>query len=94
MPALATLVHTGALAASVLAGVDACSVSVPGLGVSTVYQTINTNAQGYSLGTVTGYTLNGIADKGQPFSFTLNPVTLTASETFNLVGRNGLVQTA
>lgn len=108
---LAGLVSTGALAASVMDGVYSCSVSVPGLDVSTVYQTINTNALGqtvtapanvtantavigYGLGTVTGYTLSGTTDKGQPFSFTLNPVTLTASGTFNLVGTNGLLPTA
>lgn len=109
--ASAAVFSANALAGSVLDGVYSCSVSVPGLGISTVYQTINTNGlgqtvtapanvtantavMGYGLGTVTGYTLSGTTDKGQPFSFTLNPVTLTASGTFNLVGSNGLLPTA
>ena len=91
-------------------GVYSCAVSIPGIGVSTIYQTINTNAQGqtvtapanvtagtavvgYGLGLVTGYTLTGTTDKGQSFVFSLNPVTLTATGIFNLVGANGLLPT-
>ena len=108
--ACATAASLSAHAGGPLDGVYSCAVSIPGIGVSTIYQTINTNAQGqtvtapanvtagtavvgYGLGLVTGYTLTGTTDKGQSFVFSLNPVTLTATGIFNLVGANGLLPT-
>ena len=45
----AAVVGVNAFAAGPLDGVYSCAVSIPGLGVSTIYQTINTNAQGQTV---------------------------------------------